>query len=204
MASHLAGVGWPTYDIPSAAVVRGAPSRRGTERQLCRVVGGTLPLCWRRRKPFPHRTGTPRSPPPEDTVTVAAAPAVWAGLDHLGPDAALDFVGEVESLGFAGYWTREGFGREPFPLLAAAAMATSTLRLGTAIANVYARDPMTARAAGSTVQELSGGRFSLGLGVSHPGWVQGVRGHDYAPPAHAMATYLDALAGADYKGPAPA
>ena len=137
-------------------------------------------------------------------MTVTATPAVWTGLDHLGPDPALAFVREVEAMGFGGYWTREGVGREPFALLAAAAVSTSRLRLGTAIASVYARDPMTARAAASTLQELSGGRFMLGLGVSHPGSVEQIRGHRYGPPAEVMTQYLEALAAADYKGPAPA
>ncbi|HET7829143.1 MAG TPA: LLM class flavin-dependent oxidoreductase [Candidatus Limnocylindrales bacterium] len=137
-------------------------------------------------------------------MTVAATPAVWTGLDHLRPDEALAFVRELESLGFGAFWTREGVGREPFALLSAAATATSTIRLGTAIANVYARDPMTARAAGSTLQELSDGRFMLGLGVSHPGSVEKIRGHTYGPPREVMGRYLQALAAADYKGPAPA
>jgi probable F420-dependent oxidoreductase len=137
-------------------------------------------------------------------MTVKAAPAVWAGLDHLDAAAALDFVREAEAGGFEAFWTREGFGREPFALLGAIATATTSMRLGTAIANIYARDPMTARMAANTVQDLSGGRFTLGLGVSHPGWVQGVRGHAYLPPAEAMANYLDAVAAADYKGTPPA
>ena len=39
--------------------------------------------------------------------------------------------------------------------------------IATGIANICARDPMTMAAAAKTVAELSGGRFSLGIGVSH-------------------------------------
>jgi probable F420-dependent oxidoreductase len=137
-------------------------------------------------------------------MTLNAHPAVWAGLDHLDAAGALDFIRDVEAGGFAGFWTREGFGREPFPLLAAAAGVTSTLRLGTGIANIYARDPITARCATNTLQDLSHGRFTLGLGVSHPSWVHGVRGHEYASPAKTMGLYLDAYAAVDYKGSPPA
>jgi probable F420-dependent oxidoreductase len=137
-------------------------------------------------------------------MTVNAAPAVWAGLDHLDATGALGFIREVETGSFEAFWTREGFGREPFALLAAAAGVTSTLRLGTGIANMYARDAITARAAANTVQDLSSGRFILGLGVSHPSWVHGVRGHEYRAPAAAMERYLEAYAAVDYKGPPPA
>ena len=137
-------------------------------------------------------------------MTVTAAPAVWAGLDHLDAPGALAFASEVEAGGFEAFWTREGFGREPFALLGAVAGVTSTLRLGTGIANIYARDATTARAAANTVQDLSGGRFTLGLGVSHPSWVHGVRGHEYRAPAAAMERYLDDYGAVDYKGPVPA
>ena len=136
MASHLAGAGWPSYDIPSAAVVRGAPSRE--------APNGNSAVSWAAlylyAEPAANLSCTAPGRPgrrPEDIVTVAATPAVWTGLDHLAPDAALDFVRELETLGFGGFWTREGVGREPFALLAAAAGVTSGLRLGTAIANVY-------------------------------------------------------------------
>lgn len=129
--------------------------------------------------------------------------AVWAGLDHLPMDAALEFVRRVETLGYGAFWTREGFGREPFPLLAAAARETERLVLGTGIANVYARDPMAARAAAATLEELAPDRFILGLGVSHAPWVEGVRGHEYRRPRAALAGYLDALEASEYRGPEP-
>lgn len=136
-------------------------------------------------------------------MSIHAEPSVWAGLDHLDAAAALAFIEDIEAGGFVRFWTREGFGREPFALLAAAAVRTTTLQLGTGIANIYARDPITAHAAAATLQELTGDRFTLGLGVSHPAWVRGVRGHDYRPPASFMDEYLEAYGNVDYKGPRP-
>ncbi|HEY3522728.1 MAG TPA: LLM class flavin-dependent oxidoreductase [Candidatus Limnocylindrales bacterium] len=129
--------------------------------------------------------------------------AVWSGLDHLPIDDAVAFVRRVEDLGFGAFWTREGFGRDPFVLLAAAARATNTIVLATGIANVYARDPIAARAAATTVDELAGGRFILGLGVSHVAWVEGTRHHTYGPPRQVLATYLNALESAEYRAPEP-
>jgi probable F420-dependent oxidoreductase len=135
---------------------------------------------------------------------IAAPPrtAVWAGLDHLAIEDALSFIRRVEALGYEAFWTREGFGREPFPLLAAAARETSRIILGTGIANVYARDPITMRAAAATLAELAPDRFILGLGVSHAPWVEGIRGHQYGPPRQALSRYLDRL-DADYRAPEP-
>lgn len=125
--------------------------------------------------------------------------AVWSGLDHLAFDDALRFVQRVEAAGFGAFWTREGFGRDPFVVLAAAARQTTTLVLGTGIANVYARDAVATRAGASTVQEAAGGRFILGLGVSHRPWVEGLRHHGYGPAKVVLAEYLDALEVADYR-----
>src|SRR5690349_1568973 len=110
MASHLAGAGWPSYDIPSAAVVRGAPSSQEAPSGNSAVSWAALyPYAEGARKPFLYGPpGRPGRRSPEDSVTVSATPAVWTGLDHLAPDAALGFVREVESMGFGGFWTREG------------------------------------------------------------------------------------------------
>ena len=125
--------------------------------------------------------------------------AVWAGLDHLGIDDAVDFVRRVEAAGYGAFWTREGFGRDPFSLLARAAVATTTLTLGTSIANVHARDAAAMRSAAGTLHEIAGGRFILGLGVSHAPWVEGIRGHDYGSPVDVMAAFLAAYAQAPYR-----
>ena len=52
--------------------------------------------------------------------------------------------------------------------------------------------------------EQSGGRFLLGVGVSHRPMVEGVRGHAYGRPVATMRAYLDAMQAAPYRAPAPA
>lgn len=129
--------------------------------------------------------------------------AVWAGLDHLGIDEAVDFVRRVEAAGYGAFWTREGFGRDPFSLLARAAVTTTTLTLGTSIANVHARDAAAMRSAAGTLHEIAGGRFILGLGVSHAPWVEGIRGHAYGSPVEVMSAFLTAYAQAPYRVATP-
>jgi probable F420-dependent oxidoreductase len=70
---------------------------------------------------------------------------------------------EVEALGYDGAWSAET-GHDPFLPLAIAAQSTEHLELGTAIAVAFARNPMNLAMVANDLQELSGGRFILGLG----------------------------------------
>jgi probable F420-dependent oxidoreductase len=129
--------------------------------------------------------------------------AVWSGLDPLSIDEAVAYIQLVESAGYGAFWTREGFGRDPFALLAVAARSTSSLVLGTGIANIYGRDAASMRSAAGTLHELAQGRFVLGLGVSHKPWVEDLRGHRYTPPITAMRSYIEAYHSSPYRVATP-
>jgi len=129
---------------------------------------------------------------------------VWTWLDGMsGPETA-EFARRVESLGYGALWVPEAVGRDPFATLGFLAAQTETLVFATGIANIYARDPMTMHAIHKTLADLSGGRFVLGLGVSHATLVTGVRGHEYKRPVATMRHYLEAMAGSLYRGHEPA
>ena len=128
---------------------------------------------------------------------------VWTSIDHLPAGAAAEFAGQVEAWGYDTLWGPEAVGRDPFVLIAYLAAQTERLVFATGIANIYARDPMTMRAIQESVGELAGGRFVLGLGVSHAPMVEGVRGHVYGKPVTSMRNYLAAMEGATYLGPRP-
>jgi probable F420-dependent oxidoreductase len=80
---------------------------------------------------------------------------------------------------------------------------TETLTVATGIANIWARDAQSCAAARFTLNEQSGGRFLLGLGASHKHLVQHLRGHQYEKPLAYMREYLERMAKALYKAPAP-
>ncbi|MEO8603009.1 MAG: TIGR03620 family F420-dependent LLM class oxidoreductase [bacterium] len=128
---------------------------------------------------------------------------VWTFLDLMPAADAAAFAQRVEELGYSALWHPEAIGRDPFALLGYLVARTERLILATGIANIYARDAMTMRATQHTLGELSGGRFLLGLGVSHSHLVSGVRGHEYLKPIPAMREYLTAMQGALYRGPEP-
>ena len=70
---------------------------------------------------------------------------------------------ELEAIGYDGAFSYETK-HDPFLPLALAAERTTTLRLGTAIAIAFARTPMLLATLGRDLQDLSGGRMTLGLG----------------------------------------
>jgi len=128
---------------------------------------------------------------------------VWTFLDLMSADEAARFAGRVEALGYSALWIPEAVGRDPFAFLGYLAARTQRLVLATGIANIYARDAMAMRAIQKTLAELSGGRFVLGLGVSHQHLVTGLRHHEYQKPVPAMSEYLDAMQAAFYRAVEP-
>jgi probable F420-dependent oxidoreductase len=126
---------------------------------------------------------------------------VWGHLDSMPASELGDYAARVEALGFGTLWVPETVGREPFTLLGLLAGQTSSLLLGTSIASIWGHDPQTTRMAAMTLQEATGGRFVLGLGVSHPHLAQRLRGHTFDRPLTRMREYLEAYRAAVYKGP---
>lgn len=126
---------------------------------------------------------------------------VWTWIDTMRAGEVADFAARIEELGYSMLWIPEAVGREPFSILGYLAARTSKLMLATGIANIYARDAMTMRAIQHTLAEASGGRFVLGLGVSHAPMVTGIRGHEYGKPVTTMRNYLGSMEKALYLGP---
>ncbi|MDY0066159.1 MAG: TIGR03620 family F420-dependent LLM class oxidoreductase [Steroidobacteraceae bacterium] len=129
---------------------------------------------------------------------------VWTWMDALSAPQAVETARQIEAWGYSALWLPEAVGRDPFSFISHLAAHTQRLVFATGIANIYARDAMTMRAIQQTVGELSGGRFVLGLGVSHAPLVAGLRGHAYGKPVATMRAYLEAMEKAMYVGPAPA
>jgi len=129
---------------------------------------------------------------------------VFFFTEGLAGDGLVDFARRIERLGYGTLWIPEVFGREPFATAGYLLARTERLCVASGIANIYARDAVTAAAGQRTLAELSGGRFLLGLGVSHPALVEAPRGHVWRPPLAAMRAYLDRLAAAPRQGPEPA
>jgi len=124
-------------------------------------------------------------------------------MDGMDAPTAADFARRIERLGYGTLWIPEAFGREVMASASWLLAATKRLNVASGIANIYARDAMATAAAQKALDEQSGGRFVLGLGVSHKPMVESVRGHDQSKPLSFMSAYLDAMAASPYTAPAP-
>ncbi len=129
---------------------------------------------------------------------------VWYFLEGMPAAAAAEAAQRIESLGYSALWIPETIGRHPFAHASWLLANTESLVVATGIANIYHREPGVTLAAQNTLNEQSGGRFLLGMGVSHKPLVEGVRGLNYGPPVATMRTYLEGMANAPYQGIAPA
>ena len=118
---------------------------------------------------------------------------VWYSTDKLNGGQLTDLVRAIESSGYSAFWYPESRGYESMSLAAYLLSKSTRLTIGSSIANIYARDPFTAQRAMVSLNNLYGGRFILGLGVSHIPMVEGLRGHRYDKPLGAMRAYLDGL-----------
>jgi alkanesulfonate monooxygenase SsuD/methylene tetrahydromethanopterin reductase-like flavin-dependent oxidoreductase (luciferase family) len=102
----------------------------------------------------------------------------------------LEIISEAERLGYESIWTGEGQGKTAFGKLERWATATDEIGLGASIVNVFSRTPAVLAQATATLDAHSDGRASLGLGVAHPGVVDGFHGVPFERPLHRMAEYI--------------
>src|SRR5215468_3446635 len=129
---------------------------------------------------------------------------VWASMDGLNAATAAAFAQKVESWGYGALWVPESRGRNVLVVSSWLLANTKSLTVATGIANIYARDAQATASGQLALAEQSGGRFLLGLGVSHVPLVEGLRGHTYGRPIETMRGYLDAMRRASYAAPKPA
>src|SRR3990172_7822755 len=97
-------------------------------------------------------------------------------------DARLDLVLEADRLGYDSVWVAEAYGSDAVTILAWYGALTERIRLGSAIMQMPARTPAMTAMTAVTLSELSGGRFTLGLGMSGPQVVEGWHGRPYGKP----------------------
>ena len=86
---------------------------------------------------------------------------------HYPADGVVALSPEIEAAGFDAFWKGESNSTDPLILLSGIAARTKTLKLGTAIYHIYGRSPVTMGIQSATLQDMSGGRLLLGLGVAN-------------------------------------
>lgn len=121
---------------------------------------------------------------------------VWCSTNVLNSDELAALAAAVEERGYDTLWYPESLSYESFAMAGYLLSQTSQLQVASGIANIYARDAITSAQGHDSLNRLYGGRFVLGLGVSHVPLVEGARGHDYKKPVTTMRKYLAAMADA--------
>jgi F420-dependent oxidoreductase-like protein len=99
-------------------------------------------------------------------------------------------VVEAERLGYDSVWTAEAYGSDAITPLAYLAGRTDRIKLGAGILQMAARTPAMTAMTAATLDELSDGRFVLGLGVSGPQVVEGWHGRPYQRPLQFTREYV--------------
>src|SRR3954447_10517628 len=109
------------------------------------------------------------------------------------PDDATETVLAADECGFESVWTAEAYGSDAFTPLTWYAARTSRINLGTGIVQLSARTPAATAMTAATLDALSGGRLTLGLGVSGPQVVEGWYGVPFPKPLERTRDYVEIL-----------
>jgi len=105
----------------------------------------------------------------------------------------MDLILEAERLGYDSVWSAEAWGSDAVTPVAWVLARTTRIKAGTAIMQMAARTPAMTAMTAMTLDQLSGGRFLLGIGPSGPQVIEGWYGQPYGKPLARTREYIDIL-----------
>lgn len=111
--------------------------------------------------------------------------------DMQNRDALVAIAREAEDLGYEAIWCSEVYTYDAFTTLTHIAANTERIKLGTNIAQIYARTPALLATTAASLDQLSGGRFILGVGASGPQVIEGWHGLPYHKPLQRTREIID-------------
>jgi 5,10-methylenetetrahydromethanopterin reductase len=119
---------------------------------------------------------------------------IGAGVGQDGElDSLLAKFTQAEADGFQSAWVANIFSHDALMLLALAGRVTTTLELGSFVVPTYPRHPAALAQQALTASAAAGGRFTLGIGLSHKVVIENMMGLDYSKPIRHMREYLSVL-----------
>src|SRR5215467_7345290 len=165
-----------------------APARRFdcvARLMICSTRGGHIMYSGRRAGPRASRNLS-------DTLQVEGLPMRRLGLylgrlpgfDKTGFDRRelIECVRAADACGYDSFWMPEAWEHDAISILTELAAKTERIGLGTGIINVFSRSPALIAMSAATVDEISGGRFRLGLGASGARVIEDFHGISYSKP----------------------
>jgi len=115
--------------------------------------------------------------------------------------SAVEIIVRAEAAGFGTAWTvMPALGRDTMRLLAAAALRTSTIKLGTSIVPAFTRHPLALVTQALALEDLAPGRLRLGVGTSHQRTMIAAYGLPFDRPLAQLREYVAILSAALYTG----
>ena len=105
----------------------------------------------------------------------------------------IDLIKQAESMGFDSVWTAEAYGNDAVTAATWVLSQTEKIRVGTAIMQMPARTPAMCAMTAMSLNQLSGGRFIVGLGASGPQVVEGWHGVPYGKPVTRTKEYIQIM-----------
>jgi F420-dependent oxidoreductase-like protein len=116
-----------------------------------------------------------------------------AGYSGKSIEIPWDLIKKAEDLGFDSLWTAEAYGSDAVTPAAYMLARTERIKVGTAIMQMPARTPACTAMTAMTLNQLSKGRFILGLGPSGPQVIEGWHGVAYGRPLTRTREYVEIL-----------
>lgn len=108
-------------------------------------------------------------------------------------DTVIEQLRAAKDAGMDSAWSSQIFGADALTALAVAAREVDGIDVGTAVVPIQPRHPQVLAQQALTVQAVTGGRLTLGIGLSHKVVVDGMWKLSFDKPATYMREYLDAL-----------
>jgi 5,10-methylenetetrahydromethanopterin reductase len=119
---------------------------------------------------------------------------IFGGDTANGPVSAIvDAARAAADAGFASFWLPQVFGVDAVNALALVGHEVPVIELGTAVVPTYPRHPVVLAQQALTTQAAAGGRFTLGIGLSHQLVIEGMYGYSFEKPVRHMREYLEVL-----------
>ena len=116
---------------------------------------------------------------------------IFAGDGNV--NTLLETARQAEADGFDSFWLPQIFGVDALTAHGLIASQVPRIELGTAVVPTYPRHPVALASQALTVSAISGGRLTLGVGLSHQMVIEGMYGYSFDKPVRHMREYLSAL-----------
>jgi len=118
---------------------------------------------------------------------------VLAPFGGAGQKEMIETIKIAEANGYDSVWVAEAWGTDAFTQLGAIAAQTSTIKLGTGIVNIYSRSAAVLAMTSVTLDQISNGRFMLGIGTSGNRVIEGLHGIPFEKPITRLREYVEII-----------